>query len=534
MYSVFIVDDELLVREGLEKTVDWNSAGFTVAGTAANGRDALDQLEAKAFQGALPDVLLTDMRMEILNGVELIRIVKKKYPQMQIVIFTGYNDFSYAKAGIDSGVFAFLSKPILNENILEVFRNLKATLDNRQDTEKKISLFKEQQIDEQLHRLLINPAPEGEEILEFISLMPEVKEPRFFFTACLCLDTDAQQEANLHSAYTQLNERIDYHISLSTDAVYKAVLSTTETVLLIFPKNLNYNDQIRLIKDIQEDFHQISGFSFSAGISASFRSLSAIHRAYLQARKALSGKAFGSSGQIIDYMDIRRSEEQASHFSEAELRELLAQIRCADRTGAAFLLAKHFESADPYLSLGDLANDILDIMIAVLKQCFLTSYTTKILFGRELRPSNELQKIRTKEALMDYLNRFIDVVMTCQECMKGLPVPEHPSSITERCLNLIQTTYMNTVRIPDISRQLNVSTSYIMHLFKQETGMTVNDYLTGYRICLSQALIRLCNYKIYEISEMTGFNDVLSFRRAFYRLTGQSPSEYRSAGRDKT
>ena len=64
--------------------------------------------------------------------------------------------------------------------------------------------------------------------------------------------------------------------------------------------------------------------------------------------------------------------------------------------------------------------------------------------------------------------------------------------------------------------------------------MTVNDYLTGYRICLSQALIRLCNYKIYEISEMTGFNDVLSFRRAFYRLTGQSPSEYRSAGRDKT
>ena len=124
MFQLFIVDDEPLLREGLRVSIPWEEFGFSVAGEEDNGAEALRRIEELH-----PDVLITDIRMGGMDGLDLIRHVKKKNPGIQIIILTAYNEFSYAKVAIDNDVFAYISKPAMNEEIISVFCRLRTRLE---------------------------------------------------------------------------------------------------------------------------------------------------------------------------------------------------------------------------------------------------------------------------------------------------------------------------------------------------------------------------------------------------------------------
>ena len=115
LYRIMLVDDEEEVRKAMIRKMDWEQLGFTVAGDAENGEDALEKLEMLE-----PDVVMTDIRMPYMDGLTLVAKIREKYPFIKILIFSGYDDFEYAKQAIKYRVTEYILKPVNGEELSEI------------------------------------------------------------------------------------------------------------------------------------------------------------------------------------------------------------------------------------------------------------------------------------------------------------------------------------------------------------------------------------------------------------------------------
>ena len=123
-YRLMVVDDEYPIRQGLASGIDWESLGFELCAIASNGKEVLEKISVK-----IPDVIITDIRMPVMDGIELIENLSLMYPQIKVVILSGYGDFEYAQKAIEFSVSAYLLKPINNEDLYKVLGTIKAELD---------------------------------------------------------------------------------------------------------------------------------------------------------------------------------------------------------------------------------------------------------------------------------------------------------------------------------------------------------------------------------------------------------------------
>ena len=139
MYKIIIVDDEAIVREGIKKRLDWAALGFTVIGDAANGQEALAIAEKN-----WPDVILTDIRMPVMDGIELTRIVTERMPATKVLILTGHEEFEYAHQSIRFGVLDYILKPVSASELSEIMVKVKEMLDDKVNNELELENLKNQ------------------------------------------------------------------------------------------------------------------------------------------------------------------------------------------------------------------------------------------------------------------------------------------------------------------------------------------------------------------------------------------------------
>jgi len=132
LLRLFIIEDEEIIRWGLVNDIPWNDWGYTVVGEAGNGKIALELIPEKK-----PDVLLLDMKMPVMNGIDFMEAIHSTNPSIKLVILSGYNEFEYARKGIQYGVFAYLLKPAKDSDIIDTFLKLRTVLDHSGDTSNK-------------------------------------------------------------------------------------------------------------------------------------------------------------------------------------------------------------------------------------------------------------------------------------------------------------------------------------------------------------------------------------------------------------
>ena len=138
LYRIILVDDEEEVRKSIIRKIDWQAVGFTVVGDAENGEDALEKIEALE-----PDVVLTDIRMPYMDGLTLAEKIRQRYPSMKIVIFSGYDDFDYAKRAIKLNVTEYILKPVNVEELSEILTRVKKNLDEEISQRRDAALLRE-------------------------------------------------------------------------------------------------------------------------------------------------------------------------------------------------------------------------------------------------------------------------------------------------------------------------------------------------------------------------------------------------------
>lgn len=530
MYKLLIVDDEPLVREGLRLSITWEDYGFSVVGEASNGEEALTMVRELH-----PDVVITDMRMGVMDGLTLMQALNKNHFQIQIVILTAYNEFAYAKAAVDYNVFAYLSKPTLNEEIISVFCRLRDKMDELSMINKQLLSYKNYRADELLLQLLLTPKPSKDSIYEFCKCFNGVSTNRDFLIALLEIEAEkltiGTSQTKQYLSFV-LGEELDYCLSTNERYICKASLSPTNTVLLVFTGNHDFQQQISFLKELSDNFKSKTNAAVTIGVSAIFRSLTAIHRAYMQAQTAVMAKSRIGTGKIIDYMEISGLSNYTPTLSEAEIDEVVNKLIRGDAEKCELLLNGYFDSLENRIvDMQVIKSSIIELATKVLRRVFINSYAMSLVFGKNIRPASDIQELSGIGELREYTMGFLKKILLHTQCMQRLQIlTGQLSPLVSDAIGFVSANFARDIRIGDIASVLHISESRLMHLFKLETGRSLNNFITEYRIRFAEGIIQSGHYKLYEVSELVGYKNPITFRKSFYKIVGINPSDYRQQG----
>ncbi len=528
MYKLLIVDDEPLVREGLARSICWEDIGFMVVGEAINGVDALKKIELLR-----PDALITDMRMGVMDGTELILNIAERCPEIQLVIMTAYNEFAYAKTAIDHNVFAYISKPATNQEIIGVFRRLRQKMDHDRSVRDKLYSYQSYRADRLLSRVLFSPDPAHEELNALRECLgDEIGQFDCFMAQIEIGPAKSARPDDVSQLAMILIEALDRRSGHAGGCVCKCRPSSAQVALLACAQSRGFQEQTRFLREVSRFFSDCTGAVLTIGVSENFRNLSSIRRAYQQAQESLRYKSQSGLGAIIDYQSIHNLRRDTPAFSDQAIQTVLQGLWNQDRQAVTAALKDYFDS------LKDSSPDIGIVKTGMAKLCsvasgalFKNSNTLQLVFGKSVYPEAEIAALNTFAEISDYVFGFLNRLLLFVHHMKPFLISgEQYSPIVSRAIAYIAMNYAQKIMISDIAAQLHISESRLIHIFKEETGYTINLFLTEYRIRLAEVMMDSNSYNLYDISELVGYKNPITFRKAFSKLTGTIPSKYRRQG----
>jgi two-component system response regulator YesN len=526
MKKVLIVDDEYIVRLGLKTIVDWAGFGYTVAGEAANGREALD-----FFQQNQLDVILTDIKMPVMDGLELTRKIRTMDKKVRIIILSHYDEFSYAQEAIKLGAFRYILKPELTKTNLEnVLKSLYLDADvfpvPEQKAEWKENLEKfieEEMLPSFLWLLQNEEKEEGKQLPAFA--MPPLETNECVVFSVLCRTTMLSGEAKekfpktlkvlFDEAFENLAGKGLYYYDHFHFAVIAAMAKPENIDANHFLHEKTYNPSLRIVKTI----HQYYGVNLFIGVS-SLGKTEDCSKLLREAHKARFDCYFSQKLFVgIFSGDIARGVKKRSPIRYTKLVELIdtnqkdamleyiQQIFLELRNGKDYA-AIHSAFID-FLSIGKLIHEKyqLDEEASLNENKF--KHDTFF----------DLPFISDTEFYIYEL--FLSLLSTKQNGKAGY------SHIVKKCIDYIEENYGHNIGLSEAARYAGVSHSYLSFVFKQETGVNFNAALSQYRIEKAKQLLVTTSLKIYQVAEVVGFSNPYYFSKVFREISGCTCKEYR-------
>ncbi len=536
MYKVFLVEDEIVVREGIKNKFQWEEEGFTIVGDESDGELAFPLILREK-----PDILITDIKMPFMDGLELSKLVKKELPSMKIIIISGYSDFGYAQQAIDIGVNEYLLKPLTSSKLMTSVKNAAAAIEKER---------KEKQILEQY---------------ELLIYQKQVEKRKNFFNALISEKMSysqivAQEEelgiSMIASVFCVLLFQFkvqDDLLEYSDDVVQceqKMVAALKDNpAIRIFERDLDGWALILLgenepqidffIHDISELIRQISAkIYYFGGIGRCVNRLRDLHLSYLDANKAFSMRYFESRSLLLSYKDINSS--RSSLGTRMEVSDL--NLEKLDKK-----LLEDFLKRGTQYDVDEFVESYFDgfYNIALQSSLFrhyivMDGYTVIVKFLGSLQYSKDRLDtyLGGMNAAIEQLNSLEDCCTFYKTILKKAIDLRSQSSL-KRYAGLIEQAkdYMNhnfaqcELTLDKVSSTVNISPNYFSSLFNQETGMTFIEYLTNLRMEKAKEFLRCSGKKITEIGFLVGYQDSHYFSYIFKKTQYCTPSEYRMQGK---
>ena len=512
MLKIMFVDDEITVINGLRKGYDWEKLGFKVVATAMDCEEALER-----FYETFPDVVITDICMKNRDGLSLISELKSNNPHVEIIVLSGYPDFYYAQASMEHGVFAYLLKPLKNSTFFSTLDKLKA----------KIAQSRGRMPDQFLFDLLQMTLPTSESI-QTLCQQYNIALPDYdFFVAAIQID---QQENNTnHMIYRKMCGYLSNRISRYYN-VFICQPQHHHIALLIFCENAQvYTAHCKQMEHIRDDFTSQYQTTFTIGISSLFRPVSKVRDAYLQALYAVSQKALYGYGCTIYYNkdagQLNEATLSASVFIRTtELEDILTGLRTFNRVLIDGAISSYFERLHELrnINIGIVKSALAELAIQIIHNIAPDATQMKFVLGKVLFPMLELERFDLLSDMENYIWDIINRFFTHTD----IPISENYSKVVRDAQIYIMTNYPLPISVGSIAEELHIDRYQFMRIFKSETGDTVNNFITNYRMHVAIDLLQKGNYKISEVSKNVGYPDTNYFSKLFKKHTGYLPSEY--------
>ena len=512
MYKVLIVDDERIIREGIAGSIDWNKYGFSLCGMAENGIDAYEIIKQ-----VVPDVVITDIKMPGMDGLELISRVHGEYPQIIFIILSGYGEFEFANKAMKYGVKHYLLKPCDEDEITNILE--KILLEKREE-EKKEKFFSD--INDNLKKVLPGV---GEQFLrdfimggnysaielEYFLKLFEINETKLKLVVLkMDNDLDATQKFALKNiAYDILNE----------NRIYLSTIFDNSISLLI--KSIDLSILTELLFQIKDVFNKYFKCDICVGVSNE-NGFENIQEMYLEVQECLKCEFYLGGGKIITEKNIvfNKTKEILSTHKYNEV--IAVSVKTGNLESLNSQLDRFFEIIyEEKLEIEMAKNYCIEIFLIILRQSDQEEVSSY---------SKSIYKISDMSTLKQ-ISAFIKD--TANEIAKKNyeDNTENYGTIINTVLNCVQENIQNyELSLTWIAKKvLFMNENYLGKLFYNHTNEKFSRYVIRVRMERAKELIKSKkDYKIYEITQQIGFEDNTQyFSQVFKKYTGYTPSEYR-------
>ena len=493
-YKVILVDDEVEVIDAMQALIHWDELGFEVVGSATNGVKALELVEKLQ-----PDVVLTDIKMPYMDGLELARRLNKDYPNIYILLCTGFDEFEYAQEAVHLEIKEYMLKPINASELSTGLTKLKDTLDR--EREEKLNVRKlEDYFKEVLPALRSNL---------FVSLIEgrisEQEYQRFLSAYRVEMQGPLYCCVIFHTSSTHVPDGVDpVLLSMSVEREIKERLATEwkcqefiylgNTLLIV---ELEMEEKIAELTDACDRFcrwaYRIMGAVVTAGIGRTSDSLFHIHLSYEGAREAVSYRVLYGTKRAISIGEIVPKEQNLTiQAEETRMQELFRAVHVGNQEKIEKAVKKEIEilhkNAD---TIEQYRLATMEIVSGFYRFCVNNSIDFNGI-SKDMQSNYEKVPEMDESTLAAWL---IEVSMTISDMLKKARNSTSRRLVTE-AQNLVKNRYMEAeISLDEVCSVLGVSNSYFSSVFKKETGKPFITYLTDYRMDIAADLMVNTNDK---------------------------------------
>lgn len=525
MLNVLLVDDEDIVRIMLKSIVRWENFGVGDIFDAGNGEEALHIINNEKI-----DIILTDIRMPVMDGLELVKKILIEKPNTICVVMTAYDEFNYARNAFRNGVFDFIVKDEINKELLEdllqrinkefirkqpgiysghslgvsrenIFKEfLCGNIDDRR--------FKELVLELKLKPITGNIVVMSLHIDNMVDIQENFTDGKFYLFQKSFINSCSYMLQNFESANIFYINESNYVIieSFSSTIGFMEILRTTSLT----------------IEKLKETVRTSFGVTITVGVSEIGNDIIEL---YQQSEKSLEYYTLRGKDSIIFYRDIVLSSNKGE----------VAQIDICEFSNV--LESKSLEGIHLYIdALGEQIIkssiiNIYDIYVVYMRLLLLTNnyisklnisfeeiFKVNIDFYEKIRRYQTLDEISTwYKNVMDWIYDYINSRGNIHYKIK-------------KVLEYIDKKYNQPTSLEDMAEYIEVSSNHLSKLFMKEVGQSFTDYLVLYRMNKAKQLLKSTNYQVYEISEMVGYPNSQHFCKMFRKVIGKSANEYRKLG----
>jgi len=536
LLKLLIVEDEQFMRENLLALVNWAAIGIEVSGTAANGLEAIGKLEKEPA-----DMVLTDIRMPRMDGLQLIREIRKRGWRVECVLLSGYGDFGYAQQAMKLGVTDYLVKPCPPEDIQKLFLTLASKIrENRQRTKQIIGL--EQQLhaskphakNELLRQWLRHPVTVTErrlESLEQFQMSIAYDDPIVFVFRFTneTMDKSEYRASDFHliafAAANIIKETMEH-------SLLQAVEVVRDQDHLTAVANGTFEWMHAKIADglarVQQNIRQYLRLSISVGVSDSKKNVDFLHEAYQEALQGLEYRFFLRS-DVVYFHEIRKQKDLLA--PEANPIDLLRIEQSAVEHVKSGLYAELLNDTERWLGSFRHEHPQSRDHINARTIAFLSNIAQAALYSSAstASPMHDLTPVTEQVLRAETSDELAGVVFrTIREIVERVHPQRTPKRKVQQALDYIAEHYASSgLSLAGVAKALFVSSTYLSSLFKQELGVNFLDYVHQYRIERAKALLQSSDLKIQSVAREVGYFDEAHFTKTFKKWTGILPSQYK-------
>ncbi|MCC8027338.1 MAG: response regulator [Clostridium sp.] len=538
LYRIILVDDEEEVRKSIIKKIDWENAGFSVAGDAENGQDALEKVEALE-----PDVILTDIRMPYMDGLALAERVRQRYPSVKIVIFSGYDDFEYAKQAIKLNVTEYILKPVNVEELTAILKRIKASLDEEIEQKRNVNLLRENYrrslpiLREQFLNELVGGAASSENLdARLREYHIPLEDAKKWVAAAIDIEQeDPGTELPLHkekdlipiSVKQLFGEKLEKYCRCTVFTSSGTSGSELALIAAIGGDN-SQTGLIDILGDICKETRKILEVPVTVGVGHSCQDLRDISASYKSALDALGYKAIVGSGSTIYINDVEPVSSGLLRFDGRDEAALMAAVKFGPREQIEAAVKRvvdkmsdakvHFSQCQAYML------SVSSSMIQMIQQYELDM--TQLAEGGAADTFAIIPKMVKVE---DFSKWLLSVALHMNQAMNQ-ERDNTMKQVIQKAKEFIMENYQDPeLSVEKICRQLHMSPAYFSTMFKKETGQTYIAYLTQVRLDKAVELLNKTDDKTYVIAAKVGYQDQNYFSYVFKKRLGVSPTKFRGA-----
>jgi two-component system, response regulator YesN len=530
-FKVIIVDDEEGSRELIRMSVNWEAFEFSIIGEASNAEEALEMIDLNP-----PDLILTDINMPYIDGLELSELILKQYPETKVIVVTGFDEFEYAKRGIKAGVYDFIVKPIDEDELESTLRKVYRDMKNEREEKANYAWLKDQLENERPYlkeKFLVD--------LLYSHIDEQINHGKLAFTQ-VKLVSDCFQVNKIEivsnqrqaESIEQQEQYLAYMFIANIRALVEHIpgvevfIDNTNHVIILNSNKSMKQEMTKSIETINRWLHSHKGIHFVIGIGRWHEGFNQIKISYKEASEAVAYKIICGMNQIITYDDLIITKPLEIQSADSKEEQLALYIKSGILEESLAVMHQIFEKV--------LAQENIQLKTIRLKAIHLVMRIIQAMseIGISIEKNEVIDTIFDailQANALPEIKRILDTYVKVVCASVDIEQRHKQNSIIDKIDHFMEENIKAPLSLNSISEAFHLNKSYLSRIYKERTGVTLGERILSLKINKAIQLIQYTDKKAYEIAEELGYQDPNYFGNSFKKYTGKSISEFRKANK---